>query len=127
LYKQFAVIVEKYISLQKVKSDKGPFQGYAIVIARSPAELMREGDILNHCVGKMGYDQKMVREESLIFFVRNTATPDVPFITVEYSLKSKKILQCYGYKHARPDDNVMTFINKTWLPYANKTLKKIAA
>jgi len=119
LYRQFAVIAEKYMALQKVKS------GYAIVIAGSPAELMREGAFLHHCVGKTGYDQRMAREESLIFFVRNTAAPDVPFITVEYSLKSKKILQCYGDKNARPDDNVMAFINKTWLPYANRTLKKI--
>jgi len=125
LYKQFAAVAQKYMSLQKTKAGKGPFQGYAMVIAASPAELVREGDILHHCVGKMGYDQRMAREESLIFFVRNTSAPDVPFITVEYSPKTKKVLQCYGEKNTKPDDNVMAFINKTWLPYASRTLNKL--
>lgn len=86
---------------------------------------MREGDILHHCVGRMNYDQKFAREESLIFFVRNVNSPDIPFVTVEYSLMNKKILQCYGEHDTRPDDSVMEFVNKKWLPFANKQLNKI--
>ena len=124
LYKQFAAVAEKYMALQsKASSQKAKNAPYAIMIAASPADLIREGDILHHCVGKMGYDQRMVREESLIFFVRESAAPDVPFVTLEYSLKSKKILQCYGDNHTKPDDNVTAFINKVWLPYANKVLR----
>lgn len=120
LHKQFAAVAEKYMPLQKTKKDE-----YAIIIAASPAELLHEGDILRHCVGKMGYDQRMARQESLIFFVRNILAPNIPFVTIEYSLETKKILQCYGYMNSKPDNNVMAFINKTWLPYANKTLKKV--
>ena len=75
----------------------------------------------------MGYDQKFVREETLIFFIRNEADIEKPFVTVEYSLKTKKVLQCYADHNAKPDENVMTFVNKTWLPYANRQLKKIHA
>lgn len=121
LYKQFAAVAEKYMALQNQKD------GYTVIIATSPAELMREGELLNHCVGKMNYDQKMVRGDSLIFFVRDSEKPDVPLVTVEYSLKSKKILQCYGYKSKKPDDNVLHYVNKVWLPYANRTIKKLAA
>ena len=120
LYEKFSIVAQKYMPLQNSKN------GYAIVIANSPTELLHEGRILRHCVGKMGYDQKMVREEILIFFVRDINSPDTPFITVEYSLKSKKILQAYGYFHSKPDDNADHFINKVWLPYANKTMKKLA-
>ena len=122
LYKQFAVIAEKYLPLQRSTKD-----AFVVVIAKSPAELIREGDILHHCVGRMNYDQKFIREESLIFFVRNIDKPDIPFVTLEYSLSSKKILQCYGEHDHKPDNAVLEFVNKKWLPYANKKLKQIAA
>ena len=122
LYAKFALIAEKYLPLQKNGKD-----AFVVVIARSPQDLIREGDILHHCVGRMNYDQKFVREESLIFFVRNIAEPDTPFVTVEYSLRNKKVLQCYGEHDTRPDDNVLNFVNKKWLPFANRQLKKIQA
>lgn len=122
LYAKFASVAEKYLPLQK--NDKNAF---VVVIARSPQDLIREGDFLHHCVGRMNYDQKFAREESLIFFVRNIAEPDTPFVTVEYSLRNKKVLQCYGEHDTRPDDNVLEFVNKKWLPFANRQLKKIQA
>ena len=122
LYAKFASVAEKYLPLQK--DDKNTF---VIVIARSPQDLIREGDILHHCVGRMNYDQKFAREESLIFFVRNIAELDTPFVTLEYSLKNRKVLQCYGEHDTKPDDSVMVFVNKKWLPFANKQLKKIQA
>lgn len=77
LYAKFGVIAEKYLALQKSGKD-----AFAVIIARSPQDLIREGDILHHCVGRMNYDQKFVREESLIFFVRNITDPDTPFVKV---------------------------------------------
>lgn len=122
LYAKFGVIAEKYLALQKSGKD-----AFAVIIARSPQDLIREGDILHHCVGRMNYDQKFVREESLIFFVRNITDPDTPFVTVEYSLRNKKVLQCYGDHDSKPSDSVMEFVNKKWLPFANRQLKKIQA
>lgn len=69
----------------------------------------------------------MLREESLIFFIRNIQEPDTPFVTVEYSLKNMKILQCYGEHDNKPNKDVLHYVNKVWLPYANKILKRIAA
>ena len=96
---------------------------YCVIIAQSPADLINEGNILHHCVGKMGYDQKFIREESLIFFVRNKSNPQIPFVTVEYSLKTNKILQCYAEHNTKPQQEVQEFINKKWLPYAKRKLK----
>lgn len=120
LYKKFAAVADKYLSLEYDKRG-----AYVVMIAKSPADLIREGELLNHCVGRMNYDQRVMREESLIFFVRDIQKPDVPFVTVEYSPLSKKVLQCYGYQDKNPDDAVLTYVNKVWLPYANRAVKKL--
>ena len=95
------------------------------LIAKSPADLIREGKILDHCVGRMNYDQRFIREESLIFFIRTKEQPNTPFVTLEFSLKTHKVLQCYGEHDHKPNDNVLHYVNKVWLPYANKHLKQI--
>ena len=97
------------------------------VLAKSPAELMAEGEALHHCVGAMGYDQKFVREETLIFFIRNANEPNVPLATVEYSLKTKKVLQCYADHNQKPSQEIEDYVRKKWLPHANRALKKLAA
>lgn len=121
-YERFTVVAQKYLPLQRTK-----VEDYLILIARSPQELVYEGDYLHHCVGRMGYDQKFVREETLIFFVRNYNAPNTPFVTLEYSIKNKKILQCYGDKDTKPSDTVLDFVNQKWLPFANRKIKKLTA
>ena len=123
LVKNFLIAAEKYLPLADFDKDKN----YAIFIARSPAELIKEGNALSHCVGHNGYDKKMAKQETLIFFVRKMEELDKPFVTIEYSLKTKKVLQCYAYKNTKPDEKVLKFVHKKWLPYANKQLQKIAA
>ena len=120
LYAKFAEVAEKYLPLQRNSEDT-----FIVMIAHSPQDLIHEGNALNHCVGRMNYDQRFIREESLIFFVRNASEPDVPFVTVEYSLQNKKILQCYGFRNSKPNDSVLEFVNKQWLPYANRKLKNL--
>ena len=122
MYDKFSKVAEKYSKLQY--TDNGT---YMIMIAQSPTELVKEGEMLNHCVGRMGYDQKFIREETLIFFVRTKDNPQTPFVTIEYSIKSKKILQCYANGNSKPDADVTNYINSKWMPYANKVLKQIAA
>lgn len=121
LYEKFAVVAEKYLPLQDEK--KG---GLIAVIAKSPADLIREGDALGHCVGRMNYDQKFIREETLIFFIRSRECPEQPFVTVEYSPKTKRVLQCYGGGDTTPDEAVRRYVNDVWLPHANRALNRIA-
>ncbi len=122
MYARFAAVADKYLPMQYDK--RGCF---IAVIAKSPADLISEGDALHHCVGGMGYDQKFIREETLIFFIRSKNAPDIPLVTVEYSLKRKRVLQCYGDNDTKPADEILHYVNKVWLPYANRTLKQIAA
>lgn len=121
LFENFTKVASKYLKLERNLKD-----AYITIIAKSPTELVYEGEQLQHCVGKMGYDQKFAKEQSLIFFIRNKDNPDIPFVTIEYSIKSKSILQCYGYKDSKPEEDVLNYVNKVWLPYANRKLKKVA-
>ena len=120
LYEKFRGVAEKYMPLQQSKKD------YIVVIAMSPSELIKEGETLHHCVGRMGYDQRFAREDSLIFFVRRREEPDTPFVTVEYSPSKHKILQTHGMHNSTPDEETMKYIQKTWLPFANKAVRQMA-
>lgn len=121
-YAHFKEIATKYLSLEYDKKSV-----YIAIIAQKPSDLIREGEYLHHCVGRMGYDQKMIREESLIFFIRLKNEPEVPLVTVEYSPSQKRVLQCYGDKDSKPNENILDFVNNKWLPYANRKIKQLAA
>jgi hypothetical protein len=121
LFAQFAIVSEKYSKLAYLKN------GIAIVIPASPSDLVREGNALHHCVGRMGYDKKMATEESIICFVRNIASPDVPLATIELSLNMKNILQCRAEHNSKPPEQILEAVYKKWLPYAKRQLKKIQA
>lgn len=122
LYANFATIAQKYSSLEY---DKNAI--YVALIAGSPQDLVNEGEALHHCVGRMGYDQKFARGETLIFFIRMKEKPEIPFVTVEYSPTTHKILQIHGDHNCHPDEATLHYINKIWLPRANKKVKLIAA
>jgi hypothetical protein len=118
----FATVASKYMPLQSLENG-----AYIVVIAQDPTELVREGEFLHHCVGKMGYDRKFAREESLIFFVRSATDTQTPLATIEFSLKSKEIVQFYADHNTTPDKATRDYVNNVWLPTAQKALKKIAA
>ena len=122
LYDEFAAVASKYLGLEYNKKSV-----YIAIIAQKPSDLVREGELLHHCVGRMGYDQKFAREESLIFFIRTKEEPDKPLATVEYSLKNHAVLQCYADHDSKPNADILNFVNNKWLPYANRKIKKLAA
>ena len=100
---------------------------YLVVIAKDIKELLSEGNILHHCVGKMGYDKKMADRKSLILFIRQKENPSMPYVTMEYSLEKRKILQIYGDHDSKPSEDVLDFVNNKWLKYAKKQLKLVAS
>ncbi len=122
MFASFRSVADKYLTLQEFSKN-----GYVVIIAKSPAELEREGELLHHCVGRGSYSQKFLREESLIFFIRKKKSPEIPIATVEYSIEGRQILQCRGEHNKKPQQSLLNFVNDMWLPYANKQLKQIAA
>lgn len=122
LAENFIAVARKFMPLQSL--DNG---AYVVYIAQSPAELVREGEALHHCVGKLGYDRKFAKEQSLIFFVRSANDTETPLVTIEYDPKRNKILQFYADHNTKPDQAITDYVNNVWLPHANKQIKKIAA
>jgi len=96
---------------------------YSLVIPKDISELIKEGEILSHCVGKMGYDKKMVDGISLIMFCRKNDGLTIPFVTVEYRLDTNKLNQCYGEHDTMPDKDVLDFVN-AWASNVTETRKK---
>lgn len=119
---------ELYKAFSDVSAAYKPFEcigeSYSVFIAQKPTDLVREGDLLHHCVGRMGYDQKMSKGKTLIFFIRLSDKPTVPYVTAEINPKSGKLLQCYGDHDSKPADEVMSFVNEQWLPQIEKLISK---
>lgn len=99
---------------------------YCVIIAKSKTDLEIEGKVLQHCVGRMNYDVRMAEEKSLIFFVRNAEEPNMPYVTLEYSLLQKRVVQCYGAHDSRPSQVVLDFVYNKWQPYATEQLEHVA-
>lgn len=107
---KIAEVVGKYKNYEK------QFGGYKIILAKSIEDLINEGKQLHHCVGRMGYDEKIAKEESLIFFIRKSEEPEIPYVTMEYCIKDKNIKQLYGEHNSLPDASVKDWVNKRWVP-----------
>lgn len=94
---------------------------YTVLIPRAKKDLIHEGSALHHCVGKMGYDKKMVDGHSFIAFVRKTEEKEVPYVTVEFDMRRKYVAQAYGDHDSKPDKEVLDFIDK-WSKGVKKAL-----
>lgn len=116
---QIADVSSKYKDMQY-------FGALCVIIAKSKSDLVKEGSVLHHCVGRMNYDVKMAEEKSLIFFVRKNENLDMPYVTVEYSLQSKSVVQCYGAHDSKPAQDVLDFVYNKWQPYATEQLEQVA-
>lgn len=75
-----------------------------ILLPRSNSELVREGNVLRHCVG--GYGQQHCSGK-LIFFVRKFRRPDRSYYTLNIDMTSgqPKQIQLHGYGNERHGKN----------------------
>lgn len=105
LYRDFRRVAKGYIGLE-AKGEK-----YCLIVPRDISELITEGETLSHCVGRMGYDKKMVDGVSLIIFCRENAAPGTPFATVEYDLKDNKVRQFYARGNSAPPQDAVSFVS----------------
>lgn len=115
IVKDFKKATEQYVKFET--EDKI----YTVLIPRSKKDLIHEGAVLHHCVGKMGYDRKMVAGTSFIGFVRKTEEKNKPYVTVEFDMKDKRVVQAYGDHDSKPDKEVLDFIDK-WSKGVKKAL-----
>ena len=96
--------------------------GFLIKIPETPHDLKIEGAALHHCVGKMDYDVRMVEGRSFIAFLRSTADPTTPLVTLEYDLKARELRQAYGDHDSRPEEKARIFADD-WAQMVTEQLK----
>lgn len=97
---------------EAVKRFEQKTAAFCIIIPTAPADLVREGTALKHCVGRMGYDVKMIKGLSFIAFLRKADAPETPFVTIEFGIEKNKILQIYGDHDSKPSNEVVQWAAK---------------
>ncbi len=82
-----------------------------IIVLKTLEDYKREGDLQHHCVYTNGYYGK---KNTLVLSARMKDAPDKPVETVEISLNSGKILQCFGACNKFTDhhDEITALVNK---------------
>jgi len=110
---------EKFAFLGQFSED-----GICVFVAKTKSELIDEGAALHHCVGRMDYDKRQARGESVICFIRKADQPFVPYVTAEVRITDQqlRISQCYGDgDRAVPE---LAGFTAAWMKAANKEYKK---
>lgn len=104
---------------------------YVIRPARSAEEIVMEGRLLHHCVGRDGYLRKHNDGRTYILLLRRKTDPESPYITVEIENNSNEILQWYGSCDKKPNekkiqkwlDNYESKLNDGTISANNETVK----
>lgn len=95
--------------------------GILIRPAATPAELVREGTALQHCVAR--YAERMEKGETAIFLVRREAELDKPWYTLEFC--HGKVIQCRTRCNVSFENcpEVLEIVNR-WLDFTKKVDRK---
>ena len=77
----------------------------------SSGEIIREGEMMQHCVG--GYVKRYAEGGTILLCLREDERPLTPYRTVEFS-KDGKMVQCRGKRNQSPEDE-QERINQFWV------------
>ena len=119
LSKKMTATAERYGFLAAYKTAE-----YCVIVARNKSDLITEGRLMEHCVGKMDYDKRQAEGRSVICFIRKVENPGEPFATVEVRITDKglSVAQCYGKKNIRLPE--LDGFCSSWMAHSNKERKK---
>ena len=98
---------------------------YCIKVPHYKSDFVREGQALNHCVGRFSYYDNHIKGERMIFFVRKASDPDTPYFTTEINMMNYKIIQLYGYGDCVAPKKIWTF-TKHFAEWMSKQLSRKA-
>ena len=88
--------------MEKISDAEILIADWFFILPSNIFDLVSEGEALHHCVGKLGYDKKVINGESIIAFMRPAGKTDVPYITIEYGIPKKKVVQAHGNRNSNP-------------------------
>ncbi len=106
LKKEFSEVAKQWEWLNY--SDKE----FSIFIPDDVGLLVDEGQSLHHCVGKMGYDKRMIEGGNLILFLRAKGNINSPYFTIEFDKDQKKCVQIRGDHNDSATPEVIKFVDK---------------
>ncbi len=94
---------EKYnddiAKIKATESDKyeytDPEKDLMVILPKNAEDIIREGAMQQHCVGRAGYIQSMAKGRTHIAFVRRIQEPEAPLLTLE--IRDGVLEQCFGY------------------------------
>ena len=124
-----AINNEKLASAQKEMLEKYykrysfEFGDWLIRPADSAEEIIKEGKLLEHCVG--GYADRYIKGTVIILFLRAKCAPDKPLVTIE--MDGAGIRQIHGYRNDRDSTSPQkeyAEILKPWLSWLKKGSKR---
>ena len=97
----------KYPKIRRIfnrLNKKYHYEGHDMIIrpAKSAGEIVTEGQLQHHCVGRDTYLRKHNSGMSYIFLLRKKGAEDKPYITIE--IDKKGILQWYGAHDKKTND-----------------------
>ena len=80
---------------------------FVLVGLWTPDELYSEGRALHNCIGS--YANKVAEGKTMIFAIRKSEEPDIPYFALEYS--NNRIIQLRGDHNCSAPQNVKAFAN----------------
>ena len=90
------------------------FKGYEIFIPQTIKEWIKQADVLNQCILKCGYLNKVIKQKSLLIFVQKNGTP---IATVEIN-SNANIIQEYANEldrnNCKPSEEVQNIVRE-WI------------
>lgn len=76
-------------------------EDYIICAPKDASDIVREGQVLHHCVGGNNYLSKHSRGESVILFLRKKDHPRKRYYTLE--VQGQEVIQAYGAHDKKPN------------------------
>lgn len=90
----FAAVRERLRDLEWTDGD------LCVVLPKDNGDLIREGDVLRHCVS--GYGEHHVSGRDTIFFIRHYRRPERPYYTLDINMTGRPVEnQLHGYGNER--------------------------
>ncbi len=106
--KKDARVKREFTALYRQLSGQLDFEkdGLKIAYPGTPDDVIKEGQVLHHCVG--GYVERVAGRECIILFLRRTSDESKPFYTIE--VRGWRVVQVRGMKNCAMTPEVKAFI-----------------
>lgn len=94
--------------------------GLMMTVAKNTKEIIKESQILGHCVGRgTGYMERMSEGKTLILTIRKADSPNIPYFTVEVNPETFSVRQYESSKRIRKSEEIEKFL-KEWEKHVAK-------